>query len=42
MLKEHRAAAARVGIEGTPFFSVNGRAVAGADLPLIEKLLTTK
>lgn len=42
ILKEHRAAAARIGIEGTPFFSVNGKAVHGADLPLIEKLLDTK
>jgi thiol:disulfide interchange protein DsbC len=42
ILKEHRKAAAHVGIEGTPFFSINGRAVPGADLPLIEKLLDAK
>jgi len=42
ILKDHREAAMRVGIEGTPFFSVNGQAVAGADLPLIEKLLKAK
>jgi thiol:disulfide interchange protein DsbC len=42
VLKEHRTAAARVGIEGTPFFYVNGKAVPGADLPLIEKLLDAK
>jgi thiol:disulfide interchange protein DsbC len=42
ILKDHRKAAAHVGIEGTPFFSVNGRAVSGADLPLIEKLLDAK
>jgi thiol:disulfide interchange protein DsbC len=42
ILKDHRRAAAIVGIEGTPFFSVNGHAVAGADLPLIEKLLNAK
>ena len=42
ILKDHRKAAAHVGIEGTPFFSVNGRAVPGADLPLIEKLLDAK
>jgi len=42
ILKDHRKAAAHVGIEGTPFFSINGRAVPGADLPLIEKLLDAK
>lgn len=42
ILKDHRKAAASVGIEGTPFFSVNGRTVPGADLPLIEKLLDAK
>lgn len=41
-LKAHRAAGTRAGIEGTPFFSINGHAVAGADMPLMEKLLEAK
>ena len=38
-LKAHRAAANRLGIEGTPFFIVNGNIVAGANLPTLTKLL---
>jgi len=41
-IKAHREAGIRAGIEGTPFFSINGHPVAGADLPLMEKLLGAK
>jgi len=40
IIKADRDAGNRLGIEGTPFFFINGKAVAGADLQLIEKLLT--
>ncbi len=39
LLKDQRAAGARLGIEGTPFFVVNGKVVPGADLPLLDQLL---
>jgi len=39
LLKAHRKTADLLGIEGTPFFVVNGKVVAGADLQRIEKLL---
>jgi thiol:disulfide interchange protein DsbC len=41
-LKTHREAGAHLGIEGTPFFFINGKAVSGADMPLMEKLLGEK
>ncbi len=41
-LKIHREAGAKLGIEGTPFFFINGKAVSGANLPLIENLLKEK
>ena len=42
LLQEHRAVAREAGIAGTPFFLVNGQAVFGADLPLLERLLGGK
>ncbi|MFB3925442.1 MAG: DsbC family protein [Syntrophales bacterium] len=42
MLKAHRETGRRLGLEGTPFFFINGKAVSGANLPLIEKLLEEK
>ncbi len=40
IIKADKDAGNRLGIEGTPFFFINGKAVPGADLELIEKLLT--
>jgi thiol:disulfide interchange protein DsbC len=42
LLKTHKAAGRLLGIDGTPFFFVNGKIVAGADLQFIEKLLDAK
>ncbi|MFA5181247.1 MAG: DsbC family protein [Syntrophales bacterium] len=39
LMKVHREQAMRLGIEGTPFFIIDGHVVAGADIPMIEKLL---
>ncbi|MCK9391726.1 MAG: DsbC family protein [Syntrophales bacterium] len=39
LMKIHRDQAIRLGIEGTPFFIIDGHIVAGADIPAIEKLL---
>ena len=39
LMKTHREQAMRLGIEGTPFFIIDGHIVAGADIPVIEKLL---
>ena len=39
LMKTHREQAMRLGIEGTPFFIIDGHIVAGADIPAIEKLL---
>ncbi|MCX5828069.1 MAG: DsbC family protein [Deltaproteobacteria bacterium] len=39
LMKIHRDQARRLGIEGTPFFIIDGHIVAGADIPVIEKLL---
>jgi thiol:disulfide interchange protein DsbC len=39
LMKIHREQAQRLGIEGTPFFIIDGHVVAGADIPVIEKLL---
>jgi thiol:disulfide interchange protein DsbC len=39
LMKAHREQAMRLGIEGTPFFIIDGHIVAGADIPAIEKLL---
>ncbi|MCX7634155.1 MAG: DsbC family protein [Syntrophales bacterium] len=41
LLKEHREAAKRLGIDATPFFIINGKAVQGADIPRIDQLLGT-
>lgn len=38
-IKEHREAAGRLGIDATPFFIINGRAVQGADMAIIDRLL---
>ncbi len=40
--KEHKDAAARLGVTGTPFFLINGHPVSGANFPQIEKLLGQK
>jgi len=42
MLKQHRELGQRLGLEGTPFFVIDGEVVAGADLPRMEKLLEGK
>lgn len=39
LMKIHRDQGMRLGIEGTPFFIIDGHIVAGADIPVIEKLL---
>ena len=39
LMKTHREQGMRLGIEGTPFFIIDGNIVAGADIPAIEKLL---
>jgi len=41
LMKIHREQALRLGVEGTPFFIIDGHIVAGADIPAIEKLLGT-
>jgi thiol:disulfide interchange protein DsbC len=41
LMKIHREQAVRLGVEGTPFFIIDGHVVAGADIPTIEKLLGT-
>ncbi|MFA6344793.1 MAG: DsbC family protein [Syntrophales bacterium] len=40
--KRHRDLGQRLGLEGTPFFVIDGEVVAGADLPRMEKLLEAK
>lgn len=39
LLKEHQAAAAKIGIRGTPLFYIKGKVVPGFDQEEIEKLL---
>jgi thiol:disulfide interchange protein DsbC len=39
LMKSHREQAARLGIEGTPLFIIDGHVVSGANIPEIEKLL---
>ncbi len=39
LMKTHRDQGMRLGVEGTPFFIIDGNIVAGADIPAIEKLL---
>lgn len=39
LVTRHRRLAARMGVMGTPMFWVNGKAVQGANLPLLEGLL---
>ncbi len=38
----HRDVAAKAGVNGTPFFYINGQAVFGANTPVIERLLDEK
>jgi len=38
-LAEHMTLANRVGVNGTPVMWINGKYVAGANMPLIEKFL---
>ena len=40
LMQTHQEQGRRLGIEGTPFFIIDGRIVPGADMSLIEKLLT--
>lgn len=40
LMNIHRDQGMRLGIEGTPFFIIDGNIVAGADIPAIEKLLS--
>lgn len=39
LMQIHRDQGMRLGVEGTPFFIIDGNIVAGADIPVIEKLL---
>lgn len=39
LMKSHREQGVRLGVEGTPFFIIDGHIVAGANIPEIEKLL---
>ena len=39
LMKIHREQGLRLGVEGTPFFVIDGHIVAGADIPVMEKLL---
>jgi len=39
LVARHRQLAVRMGVMGTPMFWVNGRAVQGANIPLLERLL---
>lgn len=39
--KRHREFGQRLGIEGTPFFVIDGEVVAGADIPRMEQLLSS-
>lgn len=39
LLKLHREIGNRVGIRGTPYFSVDGRIVRGANIPLLQEML---
>ena len=40
LVMQHRQIAARMGVVGTPLFWINGKMVQGANIPVIEKLLT--
>ncbi|NVN92105.1 MAG: DsbC family protein [Desulfuromonadales bacterium] len=40
LVMQHRQLAARMGVTGTPQFWINGKMVQGANIPVIEKLLT--
>jgi len=39
LVTRHRQIAGRMGVMGTPMFWVNGKAVQGANIPLLEGLL---
>jgi len=38
----HREIGARIGVTGTPLFLIDGHVVAGADIPLMQKILDGK
>jgi thiol:disulfide interchange protein DsbC len=42
LLLVNREAVSRLGLDGTPFFFINGKAVAGADLAMMTRLLEAK
>jgi len=42
LLKDHKEIVNRIGINSTPFFLIDGQAVSGADIPLMEKILSGK
>jgi thiol:disulfide interchange protein DsbC len=42
LMKLHESAAAKMGIQSTPFFIIDGAVVNGADIPRIEQLLGNK
>jgi thiol:disulfide interchange protein DsbC len=42
LLKFHKETVARMGINSTPFFIINNKAISGADIPKIEEALKEK
>jgi thiol:disulfide interchange protein DsbC len=42
LMKGHKEIVARMGINSTPFFLIDGQVVGGADIPLMEKILSGK
>lgn len=42
MIKYHESAAKKLNVSSTPFFIIDGKVVAGADIPKIESLLNEK
>jgi thiol:disulfide interchange protein DsbC len=42
LLKLHESAAAKIGVQSTPFFIIDGTVVSGADIPKMEQLLGKK
>jgi thiol:disulfide interchange protein DsbC len=42
LLKAHRDITARVGVQSTPMFLIDGQVVNGADIPLMERILGAK
>jgi protein-disulfide isomerase len=41
LIKIHKDQGRRLGVEGTPYFIIDSHIVSGADIPMIEKLLST-